>query len=46
MFPSSQKFSGQVCNPGDLAPAASLIDSKPQVFEIHGPRLEVGPAVL
>jgi hypothetical protein len=46
LFPSSQKFSGQVSNPGDPAPAASRIDSKPQVFEIHGPRLEVDPAVL
>ena len=46
LFPSSQKFSGQVSNPGDPASAASLIDSKPQVFEIHGPRLEVSPAVL
>ena len=45
LFPSSQRFSGQVSNRGDPAPAASRIDSKPQVFQIHGPRLEVGPAV-
>ena len=45
LFSSSQKFSCQVSNPGDPALAASLIDSEPQVFEIHGPRLEVGPAI-
>jgi hypothetical protein len=45
LFSSSQKFSCQVSNPGDPAPAASLMDRKPQVFEIHGPRLEVGPAL-
>jgi hypothetical protein len=33
-FPSGHEFSSQLSNPGDPTPAASLIDSKPQVFEI------------
>jgi hypothetical protein len=41
LLPSGHKFSSQLSNPGYPTPAASPIDSKSQVFEIHGPRLDL-----